>query len=88
VAWKEFSLIYRENHLDCNRIVVIAKKGFTRAIDRNKQRRRAKEVCRHMQTVLRKGFDIGLLIPPGRFHYNDMHTIVKRLFSDANLLQG
>jgi ribonuclease P protein component len=88
VALKGFRLIYRENQLDCNRIVVIVKKGFTRAVDRNKQRRRAKEVYRHLQSVLKKGFDIGLLIPPGRFHYNDMYTIVKRLFSDANLLQG
>ncbi|MBN1697191.1 MAG: ribonuclease P protein component [Spirochaetales bacterium] len=86
ITWNGFALIYKENGLDCNRIVVIAKKGFTRAVDRNKQRRRVKEIYRYFDAALMKGYDIGIIIPPGRFCYKDVYEIVRQLFFDASLI--
>lgn len=66
-------LIYLDNNLGYDRIIVIPAKHFGRAVDRNKARRRAKEVFRNypyrnssLETHVNDSKDYALIMYPGK----------------------
>ncbi len=60
----EMALLFRANGLAGNRVLVSARRGFKGAVERNRERRRIKEIYRQMRPRLRGGYDIAVVVTP------------------------
>jgi ribonuclease P protein component len=81
-------LFRAENGLSHNRIAVTFARKFGNAVERNRARRISREAYRFLRNRLKNGYDLVLLVYPGRDFLPDRMDQLKTLFSRAGLLTG
>jgi len=74
------------NGLPHNRIAFAFPRKYGTAVERNRSRRLSREAYRLLRNELRKGFDLVLLVYPGRDDFSTRKDQLKGLFSRANLI--
>lgn len=65
VSVRGMKLVYRENGLDYNRLIVVPARKYGNAVERNLLKRRIKEIYRTEKDLLLKGYDIAFVVYPG-----------------------
>ncbi|MDR0556956.1 MAG: ribonuclease P protein component [Treponema sp.] len=79
-------LFVLKNTVGHNRIAFTFSRKFGGAVERNRCRRVGREAYRHLQSDVRQGFDLALLVyPVGKDTFSDRMEQLRRLFSKANL---
>ena len=79
-------LLTLRNGLPHNRIAFTFSRKFGNAVERNRSRRLSREVYRLLRKDLRKGYDLVLLVYPGRDVFSVRMEQMRELFSRAGLL--
>jgi len=74
------------NGLPYNRIAFTFSRKFGKAVERNYSRRLSREVYRQLRNELLKGYDMVLLVYPGRDAFPVRMGQMRELFSRAGLL--
>jgi ribonuclease P protein component len=80
------ALLYKPNGLDANRLLVSARRGFAGAVERNRERRRVKEIYRLLKPRLRSGYDIAAVVAPPPCSTIDRSAQFETLLRKAGLL--
>ena len=62
-------LVYRPNELDFSRFAVCPVRKYGNAVDRNRTKRICRELFRGMKERVKPGFDIVLVVYPGKDTY-------------------
>ena len=78
-------LLTLRNGLEYNRIAFTFSRKFGKAVERNHSRRLSREVYRLLRNELRKGYDLVLLVYPGRDVFSVRMDQMRELFSRAGL---
>lgn len=86
VGGGDLALLYRANGLERNRFLVSARQGFAGAVERNRERRRVKEIYRLLGPRLRSGYDIAAVIAPPPRSYLERSVQLEALLRKAGLL--
>jgi len=81
-------LLIRRNGLAHNRIAFTFSRKFGNAVERNHSRRLSREVYRRLRNELRKGYDLVLLIYPGRDAFSVRMGQLRDLFARAGLFNS
>lgn len=81
-------LLRRENGLPYNRVAFAFSRKFGCAVERNRSRRVSREAYRHLRGRLKAGYDLVLLVYPGRDDFNTRLTQLGILFRKAGLLKN
>jgi ribonuclease P protein component len=81
-------LLMRPNRLDYNRIAFTFSRKFGNAVERNHSRRLSREVYRLLRNELRQGYDLVLLVYPGKDAFSARMDQLRELFSRAGLLRS
>ena len=79
-------LFTRRNGLEHNRIAFTFPRKYGNAVERNHSRRLSREVYRLLRNELRHGYDLVLLVYPGRDRSSARMEQLRILFSRAGLL--
>ena len=79
-------LLTLRNGLPYNRIAFTFSRKFGKAVERNHSRRLSREVYRRLRNELRKGYDLVLLVYPGRDVFSVRMEQLRELFFRAGLL--
>ncbi len=87
VECKGLKLLFVENELSWNRIVVCPVRRFKKAVDRNREKRVFREIYRTKKGQIRGGYDIAFIIYPGLYSFSDRCKQVSSLFKQAGLKQ-
>jgi ribonuclease P protein component len=77
-----------ENGLARNRIAFTFARKFGNAVERNRARRVGREAYRLLKNRLKSGYDLVLLVYPGKDFLEDRIDQLETLFSRAGLLTG
>jgi ribonuclease P protein component len=77
-----------ENGLARNRIAFTFARKFGNAVERNRARRVGREAYRLLKNRLKSGYDLVLLVYPGKDFLTDRVDQLETLFSRAGLLTG
>jgi ribonuclease P protein component len=78
-------LFILRNDISKNRAAFTFAKKFGTAVERNRSRRVSREAYRHLRYRLKKGFDLVLLVYPGRDFLSARVEQLGLLFSKAGL---
>src|SRR6056297_375229 len=78
-------LFYRENGLDRNRLMVTLVRKYGTAVQRNRAKRVTREAYRHMQTSLKTGYDLVVVLYPHNDTYDNRSRQLQELFQKAIL---
>ena len=81
-------LFFVRNALPYNRIAFTFSRKFGNAVERNYSRRLSREVYRQTREKLRKGYDLVLLVYPGRDDFSVRTEQLRELFSRAGLFES
>jgi ribonuclease P protein component len=81
-------LLRRENGLPFNRIAFTFSRKFGNAVERNRARRTGREAYRHLRYGLKPGFDLVLLVYPGKDDFVQRMAQMKELFARAGLFKA
>jgi ribonuclease P protein component len=81
-------LFFRGNGLAHNRIAFTFARKYGNAVERNRARRLGREAYRYMRNRLKGGFDLVLLVYPGKDTLTGRQEQLKVLFSKAGLCMG
>jgi ribonuclease P protein component len=82
---KGFKLLYVENALPWNRIVVCPVRSFRRAVDRNRQKRACREAYRQLKERIRPGVDLAFVLYPGDYGFHDRYRQMQTVLQRAGL---
>ena len=86
VSHSGVKLFLLENELPINRIVFTFARKYGNAVERNRSRRFSREVYRRLRPRLVTGFDMALLVYPGKDNYIGRSDQLHTLFKKAGLL--
>ena len=78
-------LFWRRNGLGHNRIAFTFARKFGNAVERNHSRRLSREAYRLLRGKLRQGYDLVLLVYPGRDIFSARMEQLQKLFSRAGI---
>ncbi|MDR3166909.1 MAG: ribonuclease P protein component [Treponema sp.] len=78
-------LFVRENEICRNRIAFTFSRKFGNAVNRNRARRVGREAYRHIRQGLKSGYDLVLLVYPGKDTFTARMEQLNFLFSKAGL---
>ncbi|MDR2740518.1 MAG: ribonuclease P protein component [Treponema sp.] len=81
-------LFWLGNGLAHNRIAFTFARKFGNAVERNRARRVGREAYRLLKNQLKNGYDLVLLVYPGKDFLADRMDQLETLFSRAGLLTG
>ncbi|MDR0690266.1 MAG: ribonuclease P protein component [Spirochaetaceae bacterium] len=81
-------LFFVRNGLSYNRIVFTFARKYGNAVNRNRARRVGREAYRHIRNELTGGYDLVLLVYPGKDSFARRMEQVRILFSKAGLFYG
>jgi ribonuclease P protein component len=87
VACSGAKLFALKNDLSHNRIAFVFSRKFGNAVERNRSRRVSREAYRHLQHTIEPGFDLVLLVYPGKDDFAARLDQMDKLFKRANLLR-
>jgi ribonuclease P protein component len=73
------------NGLPYNRIAFTFPRKFGNSVERNRSRRLSREAYRQLRNELQKGYDLVLLVQPGRDTFSVRMNQLSELFSRAGL---
>ena len=73
------------NGLDYSRIAFAFPRKYGNSVERNRSRRLSREAYRLLRNGIRKGYDLVLLVYPGRDTFQDRMEQLRGLFSRAGL---
>jgi ribonuclease P protein component len=76
------------NGLDHNRIGITLSRKFGNSVERNRTKRRIREIYRHAKEDLAVGYDLVVLGRPGNYSYADRKRQLFRLFDKAKLFKN
>jgi ribonuclease P protein component len=76
------------NGLPNNRIAFAFPRKYGTAVERNRSRRLSREAYRFLRNELRKGFDLVLLVYPGRDDLTTRKDQLKLLFNKVGLISS
>lgn len=79
-------LIYADNQLTYNRILVSVVRKYGTAVQRNRARRHGREIFRNTKEMLKQGFDLAFILYPGDFGYKERLDQYLGLVRRAGLL--
>ena len=85
-AYSGAKLFLLKNELPINRIVFALPRKYGNAVERNRSRRLSREVYRRMRPSLKTGFDLALLVYPGKDEYKARSEQMRALFKKTGLL--
>jgi ribonuclease P protein component len=85
VACPGARLLFRRNALGHNRIAFTFARKYGNAVERNRSRRLSREAYRLLRNELRKGYDLVLLVYPGRDDFKSRQDQLRELFSRVGL---
>jgi ribonuclease P protein component len=88
VSCSGVKLFRLENGLVHNRIAFTFARKFGNAVERNRARRVGREAYRLLKNRLKSGYDLVLLMYPGKDFLADRIDQLETLFSRAGLLTG
>lgn len=80
---RQFSLVFKKNNLNKSRIGFTITKKYGTAVERNKLKRRLREIIRNNKYLLLDGYDM-VLIPKKTtkdMTYDELESSVKHIFS-------
>jgi ribonuclease P protein component len=80
-------LLWKENGRLYNRIAFTFSRKFGNAVERNRARRVSREVYRHVRNDLKPGYDLALLVYPGKDNYSRRMEQMRELCSRASLFK-
>ena len=80
-------LLTLRNGLPYNRIAFTFSRKFGKAVERNYSRRLSREAYRQLRNELQKGYDLVLLVYPGKDVYSVRMEQLRELFSRAGLFK-
>ncbi|WP_041396092.1 ribonuclease P protein component [Gracilinema caldarium] len=78
-------LFVLQNGLPVNRIAFTFARKYGNAVQRNRSRRLSREVYRLLKARLCSGFDLVLLVYPGKDTFNERMEQLRTLFQKADL---
>jgi ribonuclease P protein component len=87
VSCNGVKLLRLENGLLYNRIAFTFSRKFGNAVERNRSRRVSREAYRHFRGLLKPGFDLVLLVYPGKDDFEARIAQLGELFRKAGLLK-
>lgn len=85
VSTRGARLRFTQNGLDVNRVGITLTRKFGNAVQRNKAKRRAREIYRNMKHSICRGYDIMIVLYPGSYTFEDRQSQLTRLFRQASL---
>lgn len=77
-----------KNQLDYIRFAVVLRRNFGKAIIRNREKRRMREIFRLYKDFIMPGYDFVLLCYPGNFDYKDRSNQFTHLIEKAKSKTG
>lgn len=83
-SWnRQFTLIIKRNNLGKSRVGFTITKKYGNAVERNKLRRRLREIIRNNKDLLFKGYDMVLIPKAGtkNMTYQDLESSVRHIFN-------
>jgi ribonuclease P protein component len=81
-------LLYYRNGITWSRIAVVLKKGYGNSVERNRARRRIKEIYRELKNSLPCGYDFIFLLTDKITNYKTANVIMVSLFKRAGLMDA
>ena len=78
-------LVYLNNHLNYNRILIIPRKKYGNSVERNKIKRWIRDIYRNIKNDLGHGYDLTFVIFPGDYNYERRSKQVQILLKKAGL---
>ena len=78
-------LVYRPNALDYSRFAVCPVRKFGNAVERNRVKRICRELFRGMKDRIKTGFDIVLIVYPGKDTFKAREEQFSFLLGEENL---
>ena len=78
-------LVYRPNELDYSRFAVCPVRKFGNAVERNRVKRICRELFRGMKDRIKTGFDIVLIVYPGKDTFKAREEQFSFLLGEENL---
>ncbi len=78
-------LLVRPNGLERNRILVTARRGFSSAPARNRQKRILREIYRNGKQNLKRGFDLAFILVKEGSGFDEVRDALERLYRRAAL---
>ena len=85
---KAANLYSISNGLDYHRIGITLSRKFGNSVERNRTKRRIREIYRHAKEDLAVGYDLVVLGRPGNYSYADRKRQLFRLFDKAKLFKN
>lgn len=82
----DLALVFCANGLGHNRFLVSARRGFLGAVERNRERRRVKEIYRQIKPRLRIGYDLAAVVTPPPRSFTLRSAQLEGLLRKAGLL--
>jgi ribonuclease P protein component len=76
-----------KNKLPHNRIAFVFSRKFGGAVERNRARRVGREAYRHLRARIKTGYDLVLLVYPGKDNFQDRMEQLQNLLSRAALVK-
>jgi len=92
VSMKGMRLLFLDNSVGHNRILVTLTKKYGNAVQRNRAKRVLREIYRDIKYKLIQGYDIGVIIYPidskdsGEYDYHDRYKQFRSLLKKAGIL--
>ncbi len=86
VGIDDLTLLFRANGLSTGRVLVSTRRGFGGAVERNRERRRVKEIYRQIAPRLRAGYDIAVVVNPPPRSFTVRSAQLESLLRRAGLL--
>jgi ribonuclease P protein component len=75
------------NGRDCSRFAVTLKRGYGKAVDRNRVKRQIKEIYRNNKSVIKSGFDMVCMVFPREMNFKERSDQLLTLIKRAGLLE-
>jgi ribonuclease P protein component len=80
-------LFYLENHLEMNRVGFPLIRGYGNAVERNLSKRYSREVYRLINSHMKPGYDMLIIIHPGNDSFSTRCEQIRCLCQKAGLLK-
>ncbi|MDC7218850.1 MAG: ribonuclease P protein component [Spirochaetales bacterium] len=81
-------IFFTQNEKGYNRIGITLRRKYGNAVERNYARRIMKEIYRNNKDAIKQGFDIILIMYPGKYSFGDREEQFMLLLGRSGLVKG